>query len=265
MTYLTLGNGQLLLAALLILINLGLSSALRLGLARSLAIASLRMVVQLLMIGFVLEWLFQQQHPGLVLLLGLAMTAIAGHAAIERTRYRFAGMLLDSFLSILTAAALVSGLALEGILHVQPWYNPQYVIPLLGMVLGNTLNGVSLGLDRFMEDLVRRQAEIELLLSLGATRWEAARGCFQDALRTGMMPMLNSMAVTGVVSLPGMMTGQILAGAAPTDAVRYQIVILFMIAAATALGTLIILWLSYRHFFDQRDRLRLEGLERRAS
>lgn len=265
MTYIIIGNGQLLLAALLILINLGLSLTLQLGVARSLAIASLRMVVQLLLIGFVLEWLFRQDQPGLVLLMALAMTAIAGHAAIERTRRRFAGMLFDSFLSILTASALVSGLAIEGILRVTPWYDPQYVIPLLGMVLGNTLNGVSLGLDRFLENLVRRQAEIELLLSLGATRWEAVRGCFQDALRTGMMPMLNAMAVTGVVSLPGMMTGQILAGAAPTDAVRYQIVIMFMIAAATALGTLSILWLAYGRLFDGRDRLCLEVLERDAS
>jgi putative ABC transport system permease protein len=261
MTYLTINNSQLLLATLLILVNLGLSLGFRLGLTRSLLIASLRMVVQLLLIGFVLEWLFRQDQPLLVLLMGLGMTAIAGHAAIERSQRRFSGMWLDSFLAILGAAALVSGLALEGILRVQPWYDPQYVITLLGMVLGNTLNGVSLGLDRFLENLVRRQAEVELLLSFGATRWEAARSCFQDALRTGMLPMLNSMAVTGVVSLPGMMTGQILAGARPSDAVRYQVVILLMIAAATALGTLGILWLSYRHLFDCRDRLRLERLQ----
>jgi putative ABC transport system permease protein len=131
---------------------------------------------------------------------------------------------------------LVTGFAVAGIIRVQPWYDPQYLIPLLGMVLGNTLSGISLGLDRFMDSLATQRDQVETLLALGATRWEAAHSQVRDAIRVGMIPTVNSMMVMGLVSLPGMMTGQILAGANPIDAVRYQIVIIFMIAAGAALG-----------------------------
>jgi putative ABC transport system permease protein len=243
--YISLGYGQLALAALLILVNLGLSIALKLGLERSLFIATVRTVVQLLLIGFVLEWLFSQDNPLVVLAIALAMTAIAASAAINRTQRRFSGMYWDSLLSILVAAGVVTGVSLTGIMRVDPWYDPQYMIPLLGMILGNTLNGISLGLDRFIANLVDQQSQVETLLTLGATRWEAAHQQVHDAVRTGMIPILNSMMVVGLVSLPGMMTGQILAGANPIDAVRYQIIVMFMIASGTALGTFGVVLLAF--------------------
>lgn len=113
------------------------------------------------------------------------------------------------------------------------------------------LTGISLALDRFMQGVARESGVIESDLALGATRWEAARPLISEALRTGMIPTINSMMVMGVVSLPGMMTGQMLAGAAPTAAVRYQIVIIFMIAATTALGTLAVIGLAFRKLFNQ--------------
>jgi putative ABC transport system permease protein len=128
------------------------------------------------------------------------------------------------------------------------------------MVLGNTLTGISLGLDRFMEGLVNQQSQIETLLTLGATRWEAAHGQVRDAIRVGMIPMINSMMVMGLVSLPGMMTGQILAGADPIDAVRYQIVIIFMIASSTALGTFGIVLLAFNALLNPSHQLRLDRL-----
>ena len=148
-----------------------------------------------------------------------------------------------------------TGAALAGIINVHPWFAPQYAIPLLGMVLGNLLTGVSLALDRFMHGIAREAGVIESDLALGATRWEAARPLISDALRTGMVPTINAMMVMGVVSLPGMMTGQMLAGAAPTAAVRYQIVIMFMIAAATALGTLGVILLAYLRLFNRHHQL----------
>ena len=155
---------------------------------------------------------------------------------------------------------LVTGVALFGILGVEPWYSPQYAIPLLGMMLGNTLNGISLGLDRFGSDLVGQRDQVETLLALGATRWEAAGPQVRQAVRTGMIPILNAMMVVGLVSLPGMMTGQILAGIDPIEAVKYQIIIMFMIASATALGTVSVVLLSYLRLFDHRHRLRRERL-----
>ncbi len=260
--YIPIGYGQLALAAALILINIGLSLTLKLGLEQRLGIASMRTVVQLLLVGYVLEWVFTLQQPIWVLLVALAMTGMAGRAAVTRTRRRFRQIYWNSFLSILASAALVTGLTVSGIIQVDPWFDPQYLIPLLGMILGNSLTGTSLALDRFMEDLSSRRDQVEALLALGATHWEAAHGMVTEALRTGMIPTINSMMVMGLVSLPGMMTGQILAGASPTDAVRYQIVIIFAIASATALSTMGIILLAFRALFSSNHQLHLDRLSK---
>ncbi len=261
-SYLQISSGQLALSAFLILINLALSWRLKLGMDRQLWIASVRMVVQLLLVGYILQWVFTLQNPLWILLVALAMTVMAGVSAVNRTRRRFISIYWSSFVSILTASFLVTGLVVVGIIQVKPWYDPQYLIPLLGMILGNSLTGTSLALDRFMEDLTSRREQIEMLLALGATRWEAARTTIQEAVRTGMIPMINSMMVMGLVSLPGMMTGQILAGASPVDAVRYQIVIVFAIASATALCTIGIVMLSFFALFNSEHQLRLDRLHK---
>jgi putative ABC transport system permease protein len=260
--YIPISLWQLALAAALIVVNIALSVALRLGLARSLLVASARMTVQLLLIGLVLEWVFALDQPLPILAIALVMTTLASVAAVNRTRRRFAGVYWDSLVSILSASFLVTGFALVGIIRVQPWYDAQYLIPLLGMVLGNVLNGISLALDRFTEGVVNGRDRIELLLALGASRWEAAHDLIADALRVGMIPTINAMMVMGIVSLPGMMTGQILAGAAPVDAVRYQIVIMFMIASATALGAFGVVALAFGRLFDDRSRLRTDRVRR---
>ena len=203
------------------------------------------MVVQLLLVGTVLEWLFRQDNPSTVLLLALGMASIAGHAAVPRTRRRFAGIYMNSLISVMASSALVTGLAMAGIIRPHPWYEPRYLIPLLGMVLGNTLNGISLGLDRLMEALDRGRDEVEARICLGADRWSACRDMVSDSIRVGMIPTINSMMVMGLVSLPGMMTGQILEGSSPASAVRYQIMILFVIAAGTALGVCSVVLLGF--------------------
>ena len=249
--YLQLSNLQVALAALLILINGAFSVALKLGLERKLLIAAACTVVQLLAIGLVLQWVFQNATWYLVLLLMLLMTLVASTAAARRTHVRYPGIWLRSTIAILGSAWLTGALALWVIVHVRPWYTPQYAIPLLGMILGNTLNGVSLGLDRLGGELSGKRDQVEALLALGATRWEAARGPIRQAVKTGLIPTINAMMVVGIVSLPGMMTGQILAGASPVEAVKYQIVIMFLIASATALGTVSVVLLSYRRLFNE--------------
>ncbi|MDG5766684.1 iron export ABC transporter permease subunit FetB [Balneolales bacterium ANBcel1] len=254
-TYLVITNFQLALAALLLLVNIGLSVALRLGLARDLLIGAARMTVQLILIGLILEWVFQTRQPLVILLMAVIMATLAGIAAVNRTSRRFPGIFWNSLVTIGTSAFLVTGAAITGILNVTPWYDPQYLIPLLGMVLGNALTGISLGLDRMMEGCVNNRNWIETMLSHGASRWEAAHEQIREALRTGMIPTVNAMMIMGIVSLPGMMTGQILAGAAPMDAVRYQMVIMFMIAACTALATLGVVLLAFRVLFSEDHRL----------
>ena len=117
-------------------------------------------------------------------------------------------------------------------------------------MLGNSLNGVSLGLERLGEELASKRATIDGLLALGASRREAAAEPVRTAIRTGLVPITNSMMVVGIVSLPGMMTGQLLAGASPVEAVKYQIVIMFFIATATAIGTITVVLLAFRRLFN---------------
>ena len=254
--YQELSNLQVGLAALLMLINGAISVALRLEMHRKLAVAALRTVVQLLLVGVVLHWVFALSRWYVIVGLMLLMALVAGFAAVRRTGRRYPGIWFDSMVSIWASSWLITGVALFGIVDVDPWFSPQYAIPLLGMVLGNTLTGISLGLDRLGQELVGRRGEVDGLLALGATRWEAARGPVRAAVRTGMIPILNSMMVVGIVSLPGMMTGQLLAGIAPAHAVRYQIVIMFLIASATALGTVGVVLLGYRRLFSRDHRFR---------
>lgn len=254
-SYIVITNTQLVLAAMLLIVNVALSAAMRLGLTRDLLIGTVRMTVQLALVGLVLEWIFQTSQPLLILLMAVIMASLAGVAAVQRTSRRFPGVWWNSLVVISSSAFLVTGAAVTGILKVAPWYDPQYLIPLLGMVLGNALTGISLGLDRMLEGCVRNRNWIETMLSHGATRWEAAHEEIRQALRTGMIPTVNAMMIMGIVSLPGMMTGQILAGAAPMDAVRYQMVIMFMIAACTALATLGVVLLAWHTLFSKDHRL----------
>ena len=259
-SYLELAYWQVGLAALLILANGALSVALQLGLGRRLLVAALRTILQLLLVGLVLQKIFTLNHWLPIVGLALVMVLIAGHAAVRRTSRRYPGIWLSSTLSILVSSWVIAGLALGAIVRVDPWYLPQYAIPLLGMILGNALTGISLGLDRFAEALVQGKDQVELYLTLGATRWEAALPAIRQAVRTGMIPIRNSMTVFGLVCLPGMMTGQLLAGVPPSEAVKYQIVIMFLIASVTALGTVGAVLLSYLRLFNRRHQFLVDAI-----
>lgn len=257
--YLALSWWQVAFAACLILVNAAASWLLQLGLGQRMFIAAVRMTVQLVAIGFVLRSIFELQSLIAVLALGAIMTLIAGISAARRVERSFTGMYWAAIFSVGFSSWLVAGFALTLVIDPSPWWRPQYSIPLLGMILGNALTGIALGLDRFADQMHRARGEMEASLALGATRWEAVGPVASAAVRTGMIPILNTMAVAGIVSLPGMMTGQLLSGVAPIDAVRYQIVIMFMIAAAIALGTIGSVLLSYRLLTTPAHQIRTLG------
>lgn len=260
----SLAAWQVALAVALVLVNGLVSILLKLDLERRLAIASIRTVVQLLLIGYVLQWIFVTSDWRIILTVMTAMSLIAGVSAVRRLGHRYPGMLWDSIFSIWASSWIVTAVALGEIIQPEPWYAPQYAIPLLGMILGNTLNGIALGMDRLGEELHAKRDEVETLLALGATRWEAARRPIQQAVRTGMIPTINSMMIVGLVSLPGMMTGQMLSGALPQEAVNYQIVIMFLIAAGAALGTVAVVLLGYRRLFNQNHQFLAARIEKNA-
>lgn len=262
MSSIPLGYMELSLAALLVVLNGGLSIALNLGVERQLAIATLRMIVQLTLVGLVLTTLFALVSPLWTGLAGLAMVLFAGREVLARQERRLQGIWAYGLGTgcMLIAAGLVTVFALTTQVAPEPWYHPRYAIPLLGMVLGNTMTGISLGLHTLSTGLVRDRVAVEARLALGYTRREALLPATRAALKSAFMPIINSMAATGLVFLPGMMTGQILAGADPAQAVKYQILVTFMIAGGTGLGaTAAVLAGGYR-LTDARHRLRLDRL-----
>ena len=202
-----------------------------------------------------LKQIFELSSSLPVLTLAVVMTLIAGVAAVRRIDHRFDSIYPSALFAVWSSTWLVTAITVFLIVRPQPWYSAQVLIPLLGMVLGNSLTGISLGLDRFLSELRQRRDEVELRLTLGATRWEACREVFGSAARTAMIPILNTMSVAGIVSLPGMMTGQLLAGAEPIQAVQYQIVIMFVIAAAIAIGVMLALLAAYLRITTPRHQI----------
>ncbi|TFH85537.1 iron export ABC transporter permease subunit FetB [Billgrantia azerbaijanica] len=262
MDVIDLGWWQLAGAALLVVALAGCTAWARLGMTRSLLVAAARTVIQLALVGLVLEALFAAEALHWVALMAFAMLLIAGREVMARQKRRLLGGwafgvgTVSMFLSSFTVAVLT----LTVIIGPEPWYRPQYAIPLLGMMLGNTMTGVALALDRLTDTAWRQRGVIENRLMLGQ-RWQEAIGDIRrEAMRSGLMPMINAMAAAGVVSLPGMMTGQILAGSPPALAVKYQILIMFTITLGTGFGTLAAVAVGSRRLFDARERLRLDRL-----
>jgi len=253
---------DLVIAASTIALNAALSIALRLGVERQLLIAAARMCVQLVLVGLVLRVLFATVSPLLTALAVLVMVGFAGYEAASRQKRRFRGLWTYGLgtSAMLFAGSLMILFALATQIQPEPWYHPRYAIPLLGMILGNTMTGVAIGLNALTGQVHRERAAIETLLALGESREAALRPLLRDAVRSGLIPIINAMAATGLVYLPGMMTGQILSGVDPEEAIKYQLLIMFLIAGGTAVGVVLSVHAAARRLTDGRHRLRLDRL-----
>jgi putative ABC transport system permease protein len=258
----TLSSFDLSLAAVLVLLLAVLSWRMQLDISGKLLIAALRTTVQLLLIGLVLKSLFATTNIFWILLITIVMLSIAGWEILSRQHRKLKGWwgFGISTGSLFVSSFLVTILALITIVQADPWYHPQYAVPLLGMLLGNTMTGIALGMDRLLQTSWQQRVIIEQRLMLGETSVQAINDIRKESMRAGMIPIINSMAAAGIVSLPGMMTGQILAGADPVEAVKYQILIMFLISAGTGFGVISVLWLISRRLFDERHRLRFDQL-----
>ena len=253
---------DLIFAAVLVLLLAGLSIGLQLRIGGKVLLAALRTVVQLLLLGVVLEQLFARGNWYWVMLMALVMLLVAGYEVWARQHRPFRGLWGYGVgaLSMFVSAFAVTLYVLVVVITPTPWYEAQYAIPLLGMILGNTMTAVALSLDRLTQGSWQHRAIIETRLSLGEDWRKAMSQIVQDSVRTGLIPIINSMGAVGVVSIPGMMTGQILAGNSPFNAAKYQIMIMFMITAGTGFAILLSSWFAARRLFDERQRLRLERL-----
>ncbi|MEZ4247919.1 MAG: iron export ABC transporter permease subunit FetB [Polyangiales bacterium] len=251
-------------AASLVLVAGGTSLALKLSLERQLVIGMVRATAQLLLVGLALRWIFGHVHWALTFGAATTMILLATRAALQRSSHALTGAFAGSFVSLVLTAGVFAVLGAALFVGAEPWYHPRYLLPLLGMLLGNGLTGISLCLDTLLSTFAEDRERVELELALGATRWEAARDPLRRAVRRGIVPIVNAMMVAGVVSLPGMMTGQILSGTEPVEAVKYQLLILFLIAGATSLGCVGVAAFAASRAIDEDHRLRPDRLKKRG-
>lgn len=246
---------QLILCLLFVLLAGVGSLIFKLRLEKDLAWGTVRTFGQLFLVGYVLEFIFRIDRAWLVLLLFVFMIFWAAHAIRGRVEQDTVPFFLPTFVSMVISYLVITTLVTAVIVQVRPWYTPQYFIPLGGMIIGNSMNAIAIGLDRLFSDLRRRREEIELAFCLGATYQEATTDILRGAIKAGMIPSINALMTVGLVSLPGMMTGQILAGASPLLAVRYQIMVMLMLVASTAIGSLLVVSIVRRRCFTKAHQM----------
>ena len=239
----------------------------RLGLERDLLWGTVRTVAQLALLGFVLHWVFSIRHWYVVLAIYAMMIFFAAVIIRNRVRKTSVSYLAPAFFSMLLSYMVISIIIVGGVVRADPWYLPEYFLPLGGMIIGNSMNAIAISLDRLFPDLLRRRDEVELRLILGASANEASADIVREAVRAGMIPSINAMMGVGIVFIPGMMTGQILAGSDPFVAVKYQIMVMLMLVGSTALGSVLVVTLLRRRCFNAQHQLILEegsrnGLDR---
>ena len=256
MSVLDLSAWQLALALLLVVAVLAISVAQRLGLERDLAIGAVRTIVQLYLVGLILAAVFAAATWYWVVLILVVMTAVATHAAVSRLGRPLPGAYWIAATALTVSTTATLAYVIGAVVQVRPWWEPQYIIPIAGMILGNSMTSAALAGDRLRSDLRARRDEVEARLALGFSGRDALQPLVRAALRAAMIPTVNAMMTVGVVQLPGMMTGQILAGSSPLLAIRYQIVVVFMQAAATAIGSLLFVRLAAGRYLTAAHQLR---------
>lgn len=237
-------------------IAIGLSSFARLGLEAQLAIATARTIIQLLGVGAVLSFVFAGNNPWGVLVILVVMLTIATLVARNRIGKNIPQMLSVVWGSLFASTAVTLCYTTLLVIHPPTWYEPQYIIPLAGIILGNAMNGAALAGERLASTIKASRMEIETHLCLGATPQQAIAQYRKDAIRAALIPTLNTMMVVGVVTLPGMVTGQLLSGVEPLNASAYQIVIMFAIALTSLSATLLVTEGLGRQFFNSQAQLK---------
>ncbi|MGD8566643.1 MAG: ABC transporter permease [Gammaproteobacteria bacterium] len=197
-----------------------------------------RMVTQLLIIGYLLVFIFNTKNPWIVLGILFVMLVASGWIALGVVKQYQRKLLPNALTAIFTGGGVTLLVVTQGVLSLEPWYEPRYVIPLAGMIFANSMNTVSLAVERMTSETAR-----------GADYGAARNAAFQASL----IPVINSLFAVGLVSLPGMMTGQILSGVSPLVAVRYQMVVMCMIFSSAGISSALFLILGKKYFNQQAD------------
>lgn len=247
---------DLALAYGLVLITIGLARLRQIGQEGQMLWASVRMVIQLFAIGYFLQLVFSIRNPLAVIAILLVMGCMSLQVIGGRIKRK-----MPHFYRVMGTAMVIgcggaTFVLCSLVVRYSPWYDPRYLIPLAGMVIGNSMNSATLAAERLAAEIRERREEVETAISLGATARQASLTSVRLAFQAALMPIMNTMAAMGIVSIPGMMTGQILSGTEPMIAVRYQIAIMCAITGAVAITSYLIVMLGYRHYFTAAHQLR---------
>ncbi|HSH25357.1 MAG TPA: iron export ABC transporter permease subunit FetB [Massilibacterium sp.] len=223
---------------------------------KEILMGTIRMSIQLLLVGYLLMYLFENPHPLWTLLVIFIMEGFAIHNIYKRSSYP----LLKKTKQVI-AFSMIAGTMLSifyfnlVVVHFSPWYDPRYFIPIGGMIIGNSMTGIALGVNTLVEGMQSKRPMIEGTLMLGATPKQATKRLVNQAFDSAILPTINSMIGMGIVFLPGMMTGQILSGVDPLVSIEYQIAIMLGISGSVALTVLLFTTFGYRTFFNERNQL----------
>ena len=249
----TPGITQVLLAGIMVVIAIAVARYWRLPVIKDMAFGSVRGFVQLVAVGYAVRFIFDIESPWLIMLaLGIMMT-VGAHAAAGRVK-----SVKGSFGTCLAAILTGSLITLATMLVFKIIsFDARYIIPLAGMIIGNSMNASALVIDRLASDLRGNRLAIETALALGKSWREASQQFHRDAARTGMVAMLNFLKTVGIVALPGAMTGMILAGADPVEAVLLQVIVVYMLLSATTITSVVAVELTIRRFFTKHHQLRI--------
>ena len=245
---------QFALVYLLLIVVLIVMKKCRINQTKLLIVASIRMTVQLALAGLILTYILKNPHPLFTVLYLSIMTAFAIFTALSRNKGLNRRFKIIVGVSLTSTGLCVVSFFIVVIVGVN-LFNPQYTIPISGMIIGNAMTGVSLGLRAFNENISAQRARIEALLNIGVTPQRILIPFVNQALETALIPTLNSMIGMGIISLPGMMTGQILSGTMPMTAILYQIAILIAICAVTCLSVFCSLYFGYRTLYNKRQQM----------
>jgi putative ABC transport system permease protein len=225
---------------------------------KEILIATVRMTLQLILVGYILVFVFENPHPIYTLLIIGIMQVFAIFNIYQRTK---SGLRLSMkrIIALSMTLGIFSSLLffIFVVLNLSPWYEPRYFIPIAGMIIGNSMTGISLGVNHLITGIHTQKDQIEGALMLGATPKAATRKIVNQAFDAAMLPTINSMVGMGIIFLPGMMTGQILSGISPLVAVEYQIAVMLGIVGSVSLSVILYLHLGYKTFFNSRSQLKV--------
>ncbi|MCL2857188.1 MAG: ABC transporter permease [Oscillospiraceae bacterium] len=250
----SLNIAQFALIYLLLLIVLFIMKKCEINQTKLLMVASIRMTVQLVLAGLILTYIFENPHPVFTVVYIMLMTGFAIHTVLQRNKSINRNFKLIASVSLAASGLAVVCFFIMAVVGVSI-FNPQYTIPISGMIIGNAMTGVSLGLKTFNENIHGQRVQIDALVNMGVTPKKILAPFVNGAIETALLPTLNSMLGMGIISLPGMMTGQILSGTMPMTAILYQIAIIVSVTAVTCLAVFGSLFFGCRTLYNERSQM----------